>query len=127
MGNMFGGRDVHANRVEGRDGDRTTDADDDGYGYVSYDGYGSGFSGSSRSSKGGAQMANIVGGGENGNEPGHANRVERSVAGIQMEEHPAYVACLDNPRSCNELFLSNKRLEGSIPASIGLLTNLKVL
>eukprot|EP00729_Bicosta_minor_P017005 gene17005-756_t len=44
-----------------------------------------------------------------------------------MAEHPAFVACLENPPSCNELFLSNKRLEGNIPASIGLLTNLTVL
>lgn len=50
-----------------------------------------------------------------------------NAAGIQMAEHPAFVACLDNPPSCNELFLSNKRLEGNIPASIGLLTNLTVL
>ena len=50
-----------------------------------------------------------------------------SAAGATMAEHPAYVACLDNPPTCNELFLSNKRLEGNIPVSIGLLTNLTIL
>lgn len=74
---------VHASRVERRDGDSTADTDDDSYGYVSYNGYGSGFSGSSssnteESNEGDAQMVRmVVGGGENGKELVHANRVER--------------------------------------------------
>ena len=53
---------VHASKVAKRDGDSTADYADDGYGYVSYDGSGSGFSGGSRSRKGGEQMVKMVAG-----------------------------------------------------------------